>query len=1359
MERFVKINKQVKNNLYKICRLCGIDNPNKVGILEEVVFLSDDGEIEPPLYKKIFNCVGIQVTPNDQMPKTICALCFDKINDFHEFREMCYVTNVQTRKLLGLSEQPKLELKWEQGETVVNSAIPKKDSLENKKAKTEKKAKKRKNAEPPPFLNEPKQVKLENEDPFNSEVKIEDDILSNKASKKFKAKLDKAAKTEVNKIPIPKPKIEKKNKLENTLKLKQDKLKADKTLKNIKQEPRMIICQICQMTFASAALLQSHLLKLHVPSIDRYFCVRCNEKIEETNEIKSHNLWHKLSKTPYQCGRCDKEINSLQGLTRHIRECHLVPRGVQINILPNVICKLCSVEFQTKNLFFMHGCITSSLQCPKCKCKLSNQSNTLKHIATCNAKIRNEEEMNYVIKDEPLDICPLLPPPLPLADSPVPLAILPSPSISKSKASKNSIQQTGQITAAPIFKENRNSRISHTMVVIPSSTAVQTSNSEVKDSQTMSTVMCTDSNLLKPNGKKQKEEAMMARCSVLLQDTFRTLVNIKQEPMEAQNIQTPQERQHSEAIDCEIQIGNFPTPHIKQEVLDENYKEVESNVEINIKQEIITYPTISQPPLPALKLKIKKEHGTLNSSFIANMGNDSSILESQKKKKIKTSKKKNKETEKLTSEDEMKSPSNEEHESLSNSEKTSPTKDKEKFDFPQPVVIKSEQIDPEFVDNEVFNGSDDFHNFDDYNSEEETELSIESTNNGLPIIADVQSVSDSLQVSQQSSSALLQISSISSGTEALDKIQVKETSNNQFNTESEAFGQIQINRESENLNQVKIQESINSTVQEKDNSISLMPQIVAVSSGIKLPSKNTLEINIEDKLTQENIAKPLNTDIPMLQISEVSSGVNLDKNSQENDIGYANVVIKEEPDFGDYLEQAQEILSNNGKIEESDELNDNNEGTVEESSDEFEDDSNEYEENEDNFENSVNENLVQQDSLVDKPIKDFKPNKKYNNTKRKLKKQKSANSKSLQQNLKESNLELESLNFKANESQYSNNIPLEEGDKLIGTTNPVVETESLFDPNIKIKQEIEFTEETFVEDDQYEYGSDNDQDNYDEDYNCNEFGRYSKSPSPIKELQPIIMNMGMNCESSKLNLINFTDLNNEKNEALDVSANNTAEINKNSEEHPEFNQNDIDNNSKESLESENFGFKKIKLNMFPTGDLQTPLIDNIKKNSESDLYKQEQSTMKPHLSHETQLHQIDLPIQDIHKTNPVSYPINLESSSVVESSHIANTNENILLSDEVNEQFSIRLPKLENINEIAENHNNENFEKMLRNEIVDSENCCTVEDNQCDTNLVGITLATNTNPPGELDHVNATANEEMNSDNIEVQIRKREGEL
>lgn len=64
MERFaIKIDNSVKLNLYKLCRLCGIDNPDKQPIIDTKTLLGiQESEDEPSLCKKIFDCVGVQVS-------------------------------------------------------------------------------------------------------------------------------------------------------------------------------------------------------------------------------------------------------------------------------------------------------------------------------------------------------------------------------------------------------------------------------------------------------------------------------------------------------------------------------------------------------------------------------------------------------------------------------------------------------------------------------------------------------------------------------------------------------------------------------------------------------------------------------------------------------------------------------------------------------------------------------------------------------------------------------------------------------------------------------------------------------------------------------------------------------------------------------------------------------------------------------------------------------------------------------------------------------------------------------------------------------------------------------------------------
>lgn len=64
MQRFaIKIDKSVKARLQKnLCRLCGIENPNQIEILNaaEWIDLTIEGEVS--LSRKIAECVGIQVS-------------------------------------------------------------------------------------------------------------------------------------------------------------------------------------------------------------------------------------------------------------------------------------------------------------------------------------------------------------------------------------------------------------------------------------------------------------------------------------------------------------------------------------------------------------------------------------------------------------------------------------------------------------------------------------------------------------------------------------------------------------------------------------------------------------------------------------------------------------------------------------------------------------------------------------------------------------------------------------------------------------------------------------------------------------------------------------------------------------------------------------------------------------------------------------------------------------------------------------------------------------------------------------------------------------------------------------------------
>lgn len=54
-----KIDNALRDNLYSLCRLCGMDHPEKELILEKRMGGSDG---EPDMGQKVFDCVGIRVS-------------------------------------------------------------------------------------------------------------------------------------------------------------------------------------------------------------------------------------------------------------------------------------------------------------------------------------------------------------------------------------------------------------------------------------------------------------------------------------------------------------------------------------------------------------------------------------------------------------------------------------------------------------------------------------------------------------------------------------------------------------------------------------------------------------------------------------------------------------------------------------------------------------------------------------------------------------------------------------------------------------------------------------------------------------------------------------------------------------------------------------------------------------------------------------------------------------------------------------------------------------------------------------------------------------------------------------------------
>ncbi|XP_037819607.1 nucleoprotein TPR [Lucilia sericata] len=693
MERFaIKIDKKLKANLYKICRLCGIDNPDMVPILtDKPENAAIDVEAEMEMAEKINLLLGLSVTKDDKMPQSMCYLCVDKINDFYEFREMCYSTNAQTRKLLGLKNvkkppvdiKPKVEIKEESIVPTNNTAnTPAANNKANRKRKTEEVALKEEIPATPVVLPKKKlrfsavaETSIKEEVPVITKKKLRFTVTNDEATptaavgnKKTKNAFIEESKLKKEPSPpvsattaaVSSKKLKMSAPTPKEIAAKKSKQKPGKTAEldvkeeikeEIKEEPLPAAapapaakvppasklkfgCNICKERFAAKINLDAHTRTTHIPKIERFVCTACNEVLSKSFDIKNHQLWHKLSKTPYVCGCCGESILNTYAFSRHLRE-HAFETPPALLVLDRE-CPQCHTSYATNYLYNIHICAVKTKRCAGCNRLQRNDAEYIKHSAQCAkvylnyskhimpsvealedaVRIKNENDVEAAAEEMarlsgvPLDMAPV-----------VQLTRLSSPII---MAANQCVSMTGLDDAA--------------------------------------------STSSKRSGKKGVSKKDLKRVDELLKSTLDALVSIKHEPEVHVEPETPCAGVHSDNDEHnESHVGGLDDYHHNDD--DSDYEnepantaagniapnsetnvanEITSVEQIKIKQEIdeINEDNANKIGGGGLKLKIKKEHGQLNSSIIEQQ--KSSEKRAEKRKKKKKHKDKEKEKQKLS---------------------------------------------------------------------------------------------------------------------------------------------------------------------------------------------------------------------------------------------------------------------------------------------------------------------------------------------------------------------------------------------------------------------------------------------------------------------------------------------------------------------------------------------------------------------------------------------------------------------------------------------------------------------------------------------------------------------------------------
>ncbi|XP_037920169.1 uncharacterized protein LOC119657362 isoform X2 [Hermetia illucens] len=679
MENFsIKIDENVRLRLYKICRLCGDDNPNNTDILANS---KKSTNVDPDFHKKIFDCVGIQVTKGDKMPQTACNACREKINDFFEFREMCLATDIQTRRLLGLTE------------TIVPKLDPVPDALEDDKTEVEKTIKKKtptatkavnsaKTLNSTKSVKSSKVVKVEKKAPpdIKKPVKVEREKPMSKVKKKVQI------------VPEPPVEVKKKLKVEPEKNLKSKKRKASGDLLTEKtpnkrerlretiirkfKNPNIaldeaatnVTCTICNKPYLNAGELHRHLDTDHLPRVVSYHCVRCNESIEKKQDVKDHNLWHKLSKTPFECGRCGKAIMSLSVYTKHILNCSVFVQDFEYKTKK---CATCNEEFETQNLYNWHKCVISQLKCEVCQMKFTKRATMLRHVVRCSA-IGLSTSLPVV--DSALE-----PEPDPLPEPE------PEQGVEDHFADAASNDEDGSDTEmnlkpnleidieVPAKERSVGAKRPTPFVVIPHGvTNTENSRQDLNSGSNSSASTPVSSNSASSQGG---DDDSISVSSSVASSTPTPMVRIKLEPRVNRSESSKDSNGNTTNSEVLPRPGSIPSNisvRIKAEIIDSEYRglfnpEISSNIKKEREPEAVeqsSQPEASEPaevmsdPLgvpdteevsspkpaskpaakPALKLVIKKQHGTLNSSFVdgTDISRDVGEPEAKKRKKKKS---------------------------------------------------------------------------------------------------------------------------------------------------------------------------------------------------------------------------------------------------------------------------------------------------------------------------------------------------------------------------------------------------------------------------------------------------------------------------------------------------------------------------------------------------------------------------------------------------------------------------------------------------------------------------------------------------------------------------------------------------
>ncbi|KAH8274263.1 hypothetical protein KR026_002117, partial [Drosophila bipectinata] len=376
----------------RLCRVCLLDLEQAFG---------HDLFLEPELAKKFTVCTSVEADEQDGFPSNLCDRCYGKLNELHDFRELCLISRQRFKEMLSSNLVTSMEVFEPAREDSEAEEPGSFDPLLNNKMEV--------------IGNEEEVFKmLETVDKDQEEHRIPDESSNNEEDEDEKPKRQYNQPRERLRVhlitcPICHQKFKKQSKYEEHMKHHNDLLPFQCSEETCKKgfttagalrlhvdyahtkKSNDIPCTVegCRLLFPRLRLLTIHLKKVHnqtrvsAPRGDQP-CRECGMVFRCPVALKKHMYKHTGEELPYPCNICGKGFHINSALKNHL----LRHAGIK-----NYVCPYCGVGKTTRQEWSKH--ILTHTQEKQFKCHICEHATHTKRALDSHVKIVHEKVRNF----------------------------------------------------------------------------------------------------------------------------------------------------------------------------------------------------------------------------------------------------------------------------------------------------------------------------------------------------------------------------------------------------------------------------------------------------------------------------------------------------------------------------------------------------------------------------------------------------------------------------------------------------------------------------------------------------------------------------------------------------------------------------------------------------------------------------------------------------------------------------------------------------------------------------------------------------------------------------------------------------